>query len=131
MDYCAAGRSNMARYKISNRVSHLLIFYLLVYDRIHDAMYLNKLSRTSSRNIGLQHQKYSNIFLCTHGVLFYPCVHQTHLECLLLKSNFLISSDHRSQSHLKFQSCLITEYAGVCFWMSKEIFLETLPNNMW
>ncbi len=45
---------NMAHYKISNRVSHLLIFYLLVFDRIHDAMYLNK-TRTSNRNIGPQH----------------------------------------------------------------------------
>ncbi len=79
---------NMAHYKISNRVSHLLIFYLLVFDRIHDAMCLNKMSRTSSRNIGPQHKKYSSIFHCTHGVLFYPCVHQTHLECLLLKSSF-------------------------------------------
>ncbi len=46
---------NMAHYKISNRVSHLLIFYLLVFDRIHDAVCLNKMSRTSSRNIGPQH----------------------------------------------------------------------------
>ncbi len=52
---------NMAHYKISNRVSHLLIFYLLVFDRIHDVMCLNKMSRTSSRNIGPQHQKYSSI----------------------------------------------------------------------
>ncbi len=63
---------NTAHYKISNRVSHLLIFYLLVFDRIHDAMCLNKMSRTSSRNIGPQHQKYSSIFHCTHGVLFIP-----------------------------------------------------------
>ncbi len=63
---------NMAHFKISNRVSHLLIFYLLVFDRIHDAMCLNKMSKTSSRNIGLQHQKYSSIFHCTHGVLFIP-----------------------------------------------------------
>ncbi len=63
---------NMAHCKISNRVSHLLIFYLLVFDRIHDAMCLNKMSRTSSRNIGPQHQKYSSIFHCTHGVLFIP-----------------------------------------------------------
>ncbi len=63
---------NMAPYKISNRVSHLLIFYLLVFDRIHDAVHLNKMSRTSSRNIGPQHQKYSSIFHCTHGVLFIP-----------------------------------------------------------
>ncbi len=53
-------------------VSHLLFFYLLVFDRIHDAMYLNKMSRTSSWNIGPQHQKYSSIFHCTHGVLFIP-----------------------------------------------------------
>ena len=79
---------NMAHYKVSNRVSHLLIFYLLLFDRIHDAMCLNKMSRTSSRNIGPQHQKYSSIFHCTHGVLFSLCVHQTHLECLLLKSSF-------------------------------------------
>ncbi len=35
---------NMAHYKISNRVSHLLIFYLLVFDIIHDAKCLNKMS---------------------------------------------------------------------------------------
>ncbi len=64
---------NMAHYKISNRVSHLLIFYMLVFNRIHDAMCLNKMFRTSSRKIGPQHKKYSSIFHCTHGVLFYPC----------------------------------------------------------
>ncbi len=63
---------NMAHYKISNRVSHLLILYLLVFDRIHDAMCLNSMSRTSSRNIGTQHQNYSSIFHCTHGVLVIP-----------------------------------------------------------
>ncbi len=70
LDYCTVEDPNMAHYKISNRVSHLLIFYLLVFDRIHDAMRLNKMFRTSSRNIGPQHQKYSSIFHCTHGVLF-------------------------------------------------------------
>ncbi len=64
--------SNMAHYKISNRVSHLLIFYLLVFDRIHDAMYLNKIYMTSSRDIGPQHQKFSSIFHCTPGALFIP-----------------------------------------------------------
>ncbi len=63
---------NMAHYKISSRVSHLLIFYLLVFVRIHDAMCLNKMFRTSSRKIGPQHKKYSSIFHCTHGVLFIP-----------------------------------------------------------
>ncbi len=54
---------NMALYKISNRVCHLLNLYLLVFDRIHDVMCLNKMSRTSSRNIVPQHQKYSSIFM--------------------------------------------------------------------
>ncbi len=63
---------NMAHYKISNRISNLLIFFLLVFDRIHDAMYLNKMSRTSSRNTGPQHQKYSSVFDHTHGILFIP-----------------------------------------------------------
>ncbi len=61
---------NIAHYKVSNRVSHLLIFYLLVFDRIHDAMCLNKMSRTSSRNIGPQHQKYSRILHCTFTFTF-------------------------------------------------------------
>ncbi len=39
----------MAHYKISNRGSQVLIIYLLVFDRIHDAMHLNKMSRTSDR----------------------------------------------------------------------------------
>ncbi len=81
-------------------------FYLLVFDRIHDAMCLNKMSRTSSRNIGPQHQiSHFTISLYTCTGIFYPCVHQTHLECLLLKSSFfLVWSDRRSQSHLKFNN---------------------------
>ncbi len=47
-------------------------FDLLVFDRMHDAMRLNKMSRTSSRNIGPQQQKYSSIFNCTRGLLFIP-----------------------------------------------------------
>ncbi len=110
---------NMAHYTISNRVSHLLIFfYLMVFDRIHDAICLSKMSRTSTRNIGPQHQKYSSIFHCKHGVLFIPVFTKPILSVCCLKNYFFVSSDHRSQSHLKFQSCLTTEYAGVCFWMS-------------
>ncbi len=73
---------NMAHYKISNRVSHLLIFYLLVFDIIHDAMCLNKLSRTSSRNVGQKHKKHQYISLYTWGT-FHPCVHQTHLVSVM------------------------------------------------
>ncbi len=78
---------NMAHYKISNRVSHLLIFYMLVFDRIHDAVCLNKMFRTSSRKIGPQHKKQQYISLYTWGT-FLSLLHQTHLECLLLKSSF-------------------------------------------
>ncbi len=46
---------NMSHYKISNRGSQVLIFYLLVFDRIHDAMHLNKMFRTSGRKTGPQH----------------------------------------------------------------------------
>ncbi len=44
-----------AHYKISNRGSQVLMFYLLVFDRIHDAMHLNKMFRTSGRKTGPQH----------------------------------------------------------------------------
>ncbi len=64
---------NMAHYKISNRVSNLLIFYMLVFDRINDAMCLNKMFRTSSRKIGPQHKNTAVYFILPHGVLFYPC----------------------------------------------------------
>ncbi len=46
---------NMAHYKISNRGSQVLIFYLMVFDRIHDAMHLNKMFRASGRITGPQH----------------------------------------------------------------------------
>ncbi len=55
-------------------------WFLYLFDRIHDAMYLNKMSRTSSRNIGPQHQKYSSIFNCTHGVLFIPVFTKPNLS---------------------------------------------------
>ncbi len=55
---------------------------------------------------------------------FYPCVHQTHLECFLLKSSFLFTSEHRSQSHLKFQLCLTTEYTRDCFLVKALSFLD-------
>ncbi len=69
-------------------MAHYLV-YLLVFDRIHDTMYLNKMSRTSGRKTG------------------------PHLVGLLPISYFLVSFDHRSKCHLKVQSCLKTEYAEV------------------
>ncbi len=94
-------------------VSHLLIFYLLVFDRIHDIMCQSKMSRTCIKNTA--------VYFIVHMGYFYPCVQQTH--------QFLVSSDHRSQSHFNFQSCLnMLEFV---FGWAKIIFLETLPNNMW
>ncbi len=65
LDYCTVGRF------LTESVTYWF-FYLLVFDIIHDAMCLNKMSRTSSRNIGPQHKKHSSIFHCTHGALFIP-----------------------------------------------------------
>ncbi len=61
---------NMAHITFLTESVTCWFLYLLLFDRIHDAMCLNKMSRTSSRNIGPQHQKYSYIFNCTHGVFF-------------------------------------------------------------
>ncbi len=41
-------------------------FYLLVFDRIHDVMCLNKMSRTSSRNIGPQKNKNTAVYFIVH-----------------------------------------------------------------
>ncbi len=70
--YCQDVHVNRIRLIAQPWSQSLIVFYILVFDRIHDAMCLNKMSRTSSRNIGPQHQKYSSIFNCTHGVLFIP-----------------------------------------------------------
>ncbi len=63
---------NIAHYKISNQ-SLVDFFNLLVFDRIHDAMCLNKMSRTSSRNIIPQHQKYSIYFIVNMGYFLSLC----------------------------------------------------------
>ncbi len=73
LDYCPVGRSYMAHYKISNRVSHLLIFYLLVFDIIHDAMCLNKMSRTSSRNTGHNIKNTAVYFIVHMGYFLSLC----------------------------------------------------------
>ncbi len=95
-------------------------FYLLVFDRIHDSMCLNKMSRTSSRNIGPQH--HSEILQCislyTWGT-FYPCVHQTHLECLLLKSLFF--SFNWPKKPVPFEVTVVSDN-----WICWSLFLDEL-----
>ncbi len=84
---------NMAHYNISNRVSQLLIFYLLVFDRIHDAMCLYKMSRTCRRNIGPQHKK-TAVYLIVHmGYFFIPVFIKPILSVCCLKAHFFVSSD--------------------------------------
>ncbi len=108
---------NMAHYKISKRVSHLLIFYLLVFDIIHDAMCLNKMFRTSSTNIGPQHQKYSSIFHCTHGVLFIPVCTKTIVPASIHSVNmlqvsiihlfpFVVSAFTKQPTAMRLDNCL-------------------------
>ncbi len=58
---------------------------------------------------------YIYIYTYRRSELLVPMVNMIKEGC---ENIFFVSSDHRSQSHLKFQSCLTTEYAGVCFWMS-------------
>ncbi len=67
---------NMAHYKISNRAVSF-DFYLLVFDRIHDAMCLNKMSRTSSRNIGPQHKNTAVYFIVHMGYFLSLCAPNT------------------------------------------------------
>ncbi len=50
LDCCPGEDPNTAHYKISNRGSQVLIFYLLVFDRIHDAMHLNKMFGPPAKN---------------------------------------------------------------------------------
>ncbi len=47
----------------------------------------------------------------------------------LLPISLLVSSDRGSQCHLKFQLCLTTEYAGVCFWMKEDNFSLNPPGQ--
>ncbi len=110
----------MALYNISNRGSQIWIFYLLVFDRIHDAMHLNKMSRTSSRKQALNIKDPAVYLTMDMGYFFIPvCTKLIWWGCCQ-KAIFSVSSDNRNQCHLKFQSCLTTEFAGVCFWMSEE-----------
>jgi len=62
----------MGHYKISSRNVQVLIFYLLLFSRIHNTMYLNKISRTSSQKIDPQNYIASCIFNLGHGVHFIP-----------------------------------------------------------
>ncbi len=97
---------------------------MLIFDRIHDAIHLNK-------DVQDLWQKKTS-----HNIKD-PAVHLTvdmgyFLSLFVLNSSggfaakklffFFFSSGQRSQCYLKFQSCLTTEYAEDCFWMSEDNF---------
>ncbi len=65
------------------------------------------------------------------GYFFIPVCTKLIWWVCCQKALFSVSSDHRSQCHLKFQSCLTTEFAGVCFWMSEDNFSWNPPEHMW
>ncbi len=63
------------------------------------------------------------------GYFFIPVCTKLIWWVCCQKALFSVSSDHRSQCHLKFKSCLITEFAGVCFWMSEDNFSWNPPEQ--
>ncbi len=64
------------------------------------------------------------------GYFFIPvCTKLIWWVCCQKALFFPVSSDNRSQCHLKFQSCLTTEFAGVCFWMSEDNFSWNPPEQ--
>ncbi len=95
-------------------------------------MYLNKMSRTSSRNIGPQHKKYSSIFNCTHGVLFIP-VFTKHILSVCCKKKLFFLFHLTMEASPIWSSSRVWQLNMLEFvigWV-RIIFLETLPNNMW
>ncbi len=89
-------------------------FYLLEFDRISDAMCLNKMSRTSSRNIGPQHKKYRSIFHCTHGLLFIP---------VFTKPISLVTTHHRSSPIWSSSRVWQLNMLEIVFWWKHFLFL--------
>ncbi len=118
--------SNMAHNKISESVTYWLC---ICWYLIESTMCLNKMSRTSSRNIGPQHQKCSSLYHCTDVDFLPPCSPNPSWAFAAKNLILFVLSDHRNQSHLKFQSYLITEYTGACFWMSEDNFSWNSPKQ--
>ncbi len=63
------------------------------------------------------------------GYFFIPVCTKLIWWVCCQKALFSVSSDNRSQCHLKFQSCLTTEFAGVCFWMNEDNFSWNPPEQ--
>ncbi len=109
-----AGQSSTV---ISWSAKHLEVF--VFYNEIYCCIF--------NRPTTLKIQQYISSY--TWGTFFSLCSPNPSWVFAAKKLIFLVSSEHRSQSHLKFQSCLITEYAGDCFWMSEENFSWNPPEQ--
>ncbi len=120
---------NTAHYKISNRGSQVFDFYLLVFDRIHDAMHLTRCSGPPAEKQAHNIKDPAVYLTVDMGYFFIPVCTKLIWWVCCQKALFSVSSDNRSQCHLKFQSCLTTEFAGVCFWMSEENFSWNPPEQ--
>ncbi len=119
---------NTAHYKISNRGSQVLIFicwYLIesmmpcIWTRCS-----GPLAEKQAHNI-----KDPAVYLTVVMGYFLSLFVLNSSAGFAAKSFFSVSSDNRSQCHLKFQSCLTTEFAGVCFWMSEDNFSWNPPEQ--
>ncbi len=98
LDYCTGGRSKQGPLYISNRGGQVLIFSLLVFDRIHDAMLLNKMFRTSGRKKQAHNIKDPAVYLTVDmGYILSLFVLNSSGGVAAKKLFFLVSSDHRSQ----------------------------------
>ncbi len=120
---------NTAHYKISNRGSQILIFYLLVLiESMMPCIWTRcsgPLAEKQAHNI-----KDPAVYLTVDmGYFFIPVCTKLIWWVCCQKALFSVSSDNRSQCHLKFQSCLTTEFAGVCFWMSEDNFSWNPPEQ--
>ncbi len=65
------------------------------------------------------------------GYFFIPVCTKLIWWVCCQKAIFSVSSDHRSQCHLKFSRVWQLNLLEFVFGWVRTIFLETLPNNMW
>ncbi len=119
---------NMAHYKISN--SQSLIDFCICWYLIESIMPIcpGPPAEMYAHNI-----KNTAVYFIVHMGYFLSltmCSPNPSWVFAAKKLICLVTSDHRSQSHLKFQSCLITECAGDCFLVKAFSFLDFFL-NMW
>ncbi len=120
---------NTAHYKISNRGSQ---FWFFICWYLIESMMPCIWTRCSGPPAEKQAHNIKDpaVYLTVDmGYFFIPVCTKLIWWVCCQKALFSVSSDNRSQCNLKFQSCLITEFAGVCFWMSEDNFSWNPPEQ--